>query len=160
MSKPDLIGKKYGMLTVIEDMEKADSVQRRLLCRCECGNTVVVNANNLVRLHTKSCGCIKSPDISGQVFGRLTVLGRSDKRGVRGSRAVPLWECRCECGNITYKAKDTLTNPDESMCAECAAKYAAAKARASAGYVEGTQLAKISDMTPSAANTTGVRGVY
>ncbi len=160
MSKPDLIGKKYGMLTVIEEAEKADNGQRRLLCRCECGNTVVVNANNFVRLHTKSCGCIKSPDISGQVFGRLTVLGRSDKRGVRGSRTVPLWACRCECGNITYKAKDTLTNPDESMCAECAAKYAAAKARASAGYVEGTQLAKISDMTPSAANTTGVRGVY
>ncbi len=59
-----------------------------------------------------------------------------------------------------FKAKDTLTNPNQSMCAECAAKYAAAKARDSAGYIEGTQLAKISNMTPSAANTSGVRGVY
>lgn len=102
----------------------------------------------------------KSPDITGQTFGKLTVLGRSDKRGKRGKRTVMLWECRCECGAVTYKAKDTLTNPDLSMCAACASKYAAEKARASAGYVDGTQLSKIRDMKPSAANTSGCRGVY
>ncbi len=161
MSKPvDLTGNKYGMLTVVEEAERSLDGSRQWLCRCECGGTVVVRTNNLTRHHTSSCGCVKSPDISGQVFGRLTVIGRSDKRATRGSRTVPLWECRCECGTITYKAKDTLTNPNQSMCAECAAKYAAAKARDSAGYVDGTQLAKISDMTPSAANTSGVRGVY
>ncbi len=102
----------------------------------------------------------KSPDITGETYGKLTVLGRSDRRGKRGQRTVMLWECRCECGAIIYKAKDTLTNPDLSMCAECAAKYASAKARASAGYIEGTQLSKIRDMTPSSANTSGHRGVY
>ncbi len=102
----------------------------------------------------------KSPDITGQVYGRLTVLGRSDKRGKRGSRTVMLWQCRCSCGAITYKAKDTLTNPDISMCADCAAKYATEKARANAGFVAGTQLSKIRDMTPSAANTSGYRGIY
>ncbi len=102
----------------------------------------------------------KSPDITGQTYGKLTVLGRSDKRGKRGQRTVMLWECRCECGAITYKAKDTLTNPDLSMCSECAGKYAAAKARKCAGFVEGTQLSKIRDMSPSAANTSGHRGVY
>lgn len=34
------------------------------------------------------------------------------------------------------------------------------RARENAGYVDGTQLAKIKDMTPSAANTSGFRGVY
>lgn len=46
------------------------------------------------------------------------------------------------------------------MCAECAVKYATEKARACAGFTEGTQLSKIRDMTPNAANTSGYRGVY
>ncbi len=46
------------------------------------------------------------------------------------------------------------------MCAKCADKVHTEKARANAGYVDGTQLPKIRDMTPSAANTSGVRGVY
>ena len=47
-----------------------------------------------------------------------------------------------------------------SMCQDCANKYAASKARANAGFKDGTQLTKIVDMTPTAANTSGVRGVY
>lgn len=54
-----------------------------------------------------------------------------------------MWECRCECGEITYKATDTLTNPDLSMCYKCAQLYAAEQARANAGFVEGTQLGQI-----------------
>ncbi len=102
----------------------------------------------------------KSPDITGETYGKVTVLGRSDRRGKRGKRTVMLWECRCECGAITYKAKDSLTNPDLSMCAECAGKYATAKARENAGFVDGTQLSKIRNTKPSAANTSGCRGVY
>lgn len=156
----DIVGQKYGMLTVEALADPSSNGSRRWLCRCECGNTKVVLETNLKSFHTKSCGCIKSPELTGQVFGKLTVIGRSDKRSPRGQRTTPLWECRCECGNITYKAKDTLTNPDLSMCSDCAAKYAAEKARACAGFVEGTQLAKIRDMTPNAANTSGHRGIY
>lgn len=155
----NLIGQKFGRLTVEAMAASTPGSSRRWLCRCECGNSVVVSQENLKSGHTKSCGCLKSPDITGKVFGKLTVLGRSEKRGHRGNRTVPLWECRCECGRITYKAKDTLTNPELSMCAECAAEYAAAKARAKAGFVEGTQLSKIRDLAPSAANTSGYRGV-
>lgn len=158
--KIDLTGKKFGKLTVECEAEPTEKGAIRWLCRCDCGNKIEVLGSNLKRLHTKSCGCDKSPDITGQVFGKLTVICRSDKRGSRGDRTTPLWECRCECGAITYKAKDTLTNPDLSMCAECAKRYAVEKARAKAGYVEGTQLAKIRDMTPGIANTSGHRGVY
>ena len=156
----NLIGNQYGLLTVVDTAEPDAKGNRRWLCRCECGNTVVVLEGNLVRLHTRSCGCLKSPDLTGRVFGKLTVLGRSEKRNPRGARTTPMWECRCECGNITYKATDTLTNPDESMCKDCQGIYAAEIARRSAGFVEGTQLAKIRDMTPSAANTSGYRGIY
>lgn len=46
------------------------------------------------------------------------------------------------------------------MCNDCAGKYAASIARQSAGFVGGTQITKIMDTTPTAANTSGVRGVY
>lgn len=102
----------------------------------------------------------KSPDLSGQRFGKLTVLGRSEKTATRGKRTVHLWECRCDCGAITYKATDKLKNSDMSCCAKCAGLYATEQARKSAGFVEGTQITKIKDMKPTAANTSGCRGVY
>ena len=99
-------------------------------------------------------------DLIGRRFGKLEVIGRSEKRGSRGTRTVPLWECRCDCGNITYKATDTLTNPDLSMCNDCVGKYATAKMREKAGYIDGTQISRIASTKMSAANTSGARGVY
>lgn len=99
-------------------------------------------------------------DLIGCHFGKLEVVRRSDKRGSRGARTVPLWECRCECGNITYKATDTLTNSDQSMCNECAGKYAALKMREKAGFVDGTQISRIKSDKLIATNTSGARGVY
>lgn len=159
-NRENLIGKRYDKLVVVEQMESTKQGQRRWLCKCDCGGTCVSTTGNLNSGHTTNCGCKKSPDLTGKVFGKLTVLGRSDKRNPRGKRTTPMWECRCECGAITYKATDTLTNPDMSMCNECAGKYAADIARQSAGFVGGTQITKIADMKPTAANTSGARGVY
>ena len=158
--KDNLIGNIYGRLTVIAEAEQLPGKSASWLCRCECGNIVTVMGNNLRRGHTKSCGCLKSPDLTGKVFGKLTVLGRSDKRSPRGKRTVPLWECRCECGGITYKATDTLSNPEMSMCSDCAARYGAEAARNSAGFVDGTQLSKITDPKLTSSNSSGYRGVY
>ena len=99
-------------------------------------------------------------DLVGRRFGKLEVIGRSDKRGSRGARTVPLGECRCECGNITYKATDTLTNPELSMCNDCVGKYAGQKMREKAGYVDGTQISRLRSDKLIATNTSGCRGVY
>ena len=96
----------------------------------------------------------------GRRFGKLEVIGRSDKRGSRGARTVPLWECRCDCGNIALKATDTLTNPEISMCNDCVGKYARAKQREKAGFVDGTQISKITSTKLISTNTSGCRGVY
>ena len=93
-------------------------------------------------------------------FGRLEVIALSDKRGSRGNRTVPLWECRCDCGKITYKATDILKNDEISMCNDCRGKYATERMREKAGYVGGTQISRIKNDTPGVSNTSGVRGVY
>lgn len=159
--KEDLIGNVYGRLTVIAEAERLPGKRACWVCQCECGNTVTVVGDNLRRGHTKSCGCFKSPDLTGRVFGRLTVIGKSDKRSPRGNRTVPMWECRCECGEITYRTADTLNmRGDTSMCSDCAAKYTAEAARECAGFVDGTMLSKIIDPKPSSNNTSGYCGVY
>ena len=157
---PSLIGKRFGKLTVVQQLPSTASGQRRWLCKCDCGGEHIAISSNLNRGRTTNCGCKKSPDLTGKVFGRLTVIGRSDKRNPRGARTTPMWECRCACGNITYKATDTLTNSGESMCQACHNRLAPEKARESAGFTEGTQISKIRDMTPGAANTSGYRGIY
>lgn len=54
----DLIVKKFGRLFVV----KRDSKDKRhphLICNCECGKQVSVNAKHLLLGKTKSCGCMR-----------------------------------------------------------------------------------------------------
>lgn len=157
---PDLTGQRFGKLVVIGQAESTPSGQRQWRCQCDCGNQRVVLGSNLTRGSTVSCGCKRYRDLTGQRIGRLTVIGRSDRYGSRGKRKQQLWECLCDCGAVTYKATDTLTNPDISMCQDCAAQYAAAKAREKAGYVDGTQLSRITVASGISDNASGIRGVY
>ena len=55
--KENLVGKKFGRLTVLEFVptEDAHSVW---LCRCDCGNFKSVRKNQLITKHVKSCGCL------------------------------------------------------------------------------------------------------
>lgn len=156
----NLIGKHFDKLEVIELLPSDKNGQRRWLCKCECGNTHIATTGNLKSGHTTNCGCKKSPDLTGQTFGKLMVLGRSEKRNSRGARTTPMWECQCECGNITYKATDTLKNEEESMCSECQGKFAASIMRVAAGYVGGTQISRIKSDKLISTNTSGCRGVY
>lgn len=51
-------------------------------------------------------------DLTGQRFGRLTVLSKTDRR-ING-RVV--WHCRCECGNEIGVASSYLLNGDTRSC--------------------------------------------
>lgn len=55
----DLTGKKFGILTVIEQAGKSPKGNYMWLCQCECGNQKVINSSNLLYGHTKSCGCLR-----------------------------------------------------------------------------------------------------
>lgn len=157
---PNLIGQQFGDLMVIDQAESSPAGKRKWLCKCTCGNQTVVFGANLTRGTTVSCGCRRTRDLTGQRIGTLTVLKRSDRYGSRGKRKTQLWECQCDCGAITYKATDTLTNPAQSMCKDCASAYAVTKARENAGFVAGTQVTKITNISEVSENLSGYRGVY
>jgi hypothetical protein len=61
----DLTGCSFGRLTVIEE---ADRTPRgvRWLCRCDCGQNIIVNGVSLSTGNTKSCGCIHRQQLSAR----------------------------------------------------------------------------------------------
>ena len=84
----NIIGNKYGMLTVVERVGKIGTVQL-IKCLCDCGNTCVVRYPNLISGTTSSCGCLKRKlsserflkDLTGKRFGELTVKARASAIG-------------------------------------------------------------------------------
>ena len=61
MALKDLTGKTFWRLTVLERDEtkpKGHQLPVYWRCRCTCGNIIVTSGNNLVKGHTKSCGCL------------------------------------------------------------------------------------------------------
>lgn len=51
------LGNTYGYLTVIARAENTKEGRAQWLCRCKCGNEVVVLGKHLRSGNTKSCGC-------------------------------------------------------------------------------------------------------
>lgn len=61
--KIDMIGRRYGRLVVIEEVEPhtKPSGQREAMykCLCDCGNYKVISGTHLRTKHDQSCGCLK-----------------------------------------------------------------------------------------------------
>lgn len=61
----DITGKQFGRLTALALSSKCvrrkdgSWMQRRWLCRCECGKNVILPVGALNNGHTQSCGCLK-----------------------------------------------------------------------------------------------------
>jgi hypothetical protein len=102
MTDEELIGKKFGKLTVTGTF-RSEKGYRMCRCHCDCGRDTTVYYSNLVSGQTKSCGCQMEKsrrqyrDLSGQRFGSVVALRPTEKRGKDGS---VIWECRCDCGRI------------------------------------------------------------
>ncbi len=55
----DLVGRKFGRLTVGSLAERDGPGNASWNCNCDCGNTVTVRSNQLVTGKTASCGCLR-----------------------------------------------------------------------------------------------------
>lgn len=98
----DLTGKQFGKLVVIKKVRKIGYRRPHWLCRCDCGNELIRITSSLKTKGFKGCDeCVRQEarkrhlvDITGQRFGRLLVI-KYIKERVK-------WECKCDCGNVTY----------------------------------------------------------
>ena len=113
MVNQDLIGQKFGKLTV-ESSAGTNKWKHRLWeCKCDCGNIVIVDTSRLRNGHTKSCGCLhpKAEDLTGKRFGKLTVvkkIGRKNRSNY--------WQCHCDCGNDVNCYQYNLMRGTSTSC--------------------------------------------
>lgn len=110
----DITGNRYGKLVVIKPTdERASNGSIKWECLCDCGKIYYSSSSDLKR--RKSCGCkTKLIDLSGQKFGRLTVMYRSDNR-----HNQTYWHCKCKCGKeIDVYAQHLLTGKNVSCGCE------------------------------------------
>lgn len=119
--KIDLTGQRFGRLVVIREVQTVGN-NRAYLCRCDCGNQRMVSMNQLRSGRARSCGCLNrersseknTHDLTGQRFGRLTVIGRSERRHQTQHHAF--WKCRCDCGNEIDVLSKYLVSGETKSC--------------------------------------------
>lgn len=98
----DLVGQKFDKLTVVKLLEeKGPTGQAMWECVCDCGVIVKRRGTDLRYRNTHSCGsatCMGiEKDMTGMVFGKLTVISKSDFKNSYSNHTY--WNCKCECGN-------------------------------------------------------------
>lgn len=86
----------------------------RVDVRCKCGKIFNVSWKHLTGGHTKSCGCLQQPDITGKRFGKLVVLQRIPKK--ERSYGGRWWLCQCDCGNTKETIYHSLISGATSSC--------------------------------------------
>ncbi len=101
--RKDLIGRRFGKLTVVEKTDQLQDNYRVWKCRCDCGGEICVNTKRLMRGTVRDCGCVPkenarrgnvAEDLTGRRFGSLTVIRRGENKNGRTA-----WVCKCDCGN-------------------------------------------------------------
>lgn len=121
--RKNIIGQKYGKLTVIDYTNENKHGSALWKCQCDCGNITYATTEGLRTGDNVSCGCRNlgtekfkeryKVDLTGQSFGKLTVLAATDMRSSQGNQ---IWKCQCECGNIAYISTNHLQTGNTKSC--------------------------------------------
>lgn len=119
------IGRKINHLEIVDIKHvtnKQGHNKSKFLCCCDCGNYKLMDPYSVVGGKSKTCGCgaISSrygrehkKDISGDRFGKITVVSDSGKRAANGS---VVWECLCDCGATVELPASSLTRGYATSC--------------------------------------------
>lgn len=149
----DLTGMRFQKLTVEgKTGEKAKNRSVIWRCRCDCGGVVETTRDKLLSGNVGSCGCGRMPPLKdwvGKRFGSLVVEEYAGKE--QGSH---LWRCHCDCGGTVTARQSNL---QDGCTTSCGCRHDPRKVM---HFVEGTCVEQLRSKTISAANTSGVRGVY
>jgi len=114
----DIIGQRFGILTVISEAKKDHNWRTRLNIKCDCGTEKCIRLSILERDRPESCGCLKKRKsnkynyLIGQKFTRLTVLGLSPRNRNERYHADTI----CECGNKKSIPIDCILRGNTKSC--------------------------------------------
>ena len=110
LQNENLIGQKFGRLTVKSLDNSLYRKGRYWICECDCGNVKSVSTTLLKKGCVQSCGCIRAKDLTNEKYGMLTVLYRDFDSELKSVH----WICKCECGNIKSISANALCKGQKS----------------------------------------------
>ena len=88
----DLTGKRYGSLTVEKIAVDEPGKKKKWLCKCDCGNEIIVTSSNLVSGRTSSC----------KICGKKRLSEKNKKHGMTSTKLYGVWN--------SVKTRSTNTN--------------------------------------------------
>lgn len=93
----NLIGQKFNRLLVLSTTIKKSGKKNRtaLVCQCDCGNQTTVYPYEIIRNHTKSCGCFNK-EKGSKTFSTLNQSKRKHAPHIASAMAV--WKQRYKDG--------------------------------------------------------------
>ena len=90
----EMVGQKFGRLTVVQREGTSSNGCATWRCRCECGNEVVVTGGNLRSGNTTSCGCFFKEMVASNNTKSKTTHGKTN------TRLHTIWsDMKQRCGN-------------------------------------------------------------
>ena len=157
----DMVGYKNEYFEVIECAVMRRQNRVSWFCRCRCGNLFIATGKDLRTGKVRSCGCLKRRRqaglaLTGQMFGFLQAIERTEKRDKKGS---VIWKCVClKCGaqNVERSA-DALVHGRNVSCG-CVKREHAKNINLQLHRVDGTCLEAFR-RKPRSDSKTGVKGV-
>lgn len=108
----DFVGKRFGMLTALQDAPKIGKY-KMMLCRCDCGGEKVVSRESLSSGNTVSCGCAFKQSHKRPVRSRLKREYSAARSHIRRARAVSVG------GAFTAAEVRKLHGLQRGRCASC-----------------------------------------
>jgi hypothetical protein len=92
---------KYGRLRIIEEVDRLNPKNRRVLVECDCGKRFEIDLYSLKSGNSKSCGCYKSQ----RTIENKTIHGDSQRIGKDVEREYIAWKAmkqRCYNSNTKF----------------------------------------------------------
>lgn len=82
----DLTGLRFGRLTVVKFSHKNEKRHYCWLCKCDCGNNIIVRGGSLNTGNTKSCGCLM------REVNRNVCIKRNTTHGGTHTKLYDVWQ--------------------------------------------------------------------
>lgn len=125
----DITGQQFGDFIIDSFDPTKGKYKYYWNCHCvKCGYRKSVEGSSIRAGNSTRCVCDKSfgrreilgyeKDISGKVYGDLTVLSYCDTKSTHSR-----WLCKCSCGNKEIFSISQLRRRKNLMCSQCMQKY-------------------------------------
>jgi hypothetical protein len=118
MDKPNLVGERFGRLTVIAKTDSKHN-RSRWVCLCDCGQTCISTGHALQSGRKKSCNCLRR-EVSQQKAKVLHISNTLPDGEASFNLLYAVYRWQAEKRNLTFElSKDDFKRLTKGNCFYC-----------------------------------------